>query len=105
MNERRTLELHDLYRLRFISDPQISPDGTRVAFVLRRLDEEKNDYVSNISVVDLNGTVTQFTSGNSDSAPRWSPDGRYLAFLSRRSDKPQIYLMPTSGGESVALTH
>lgn len=104
MNETRLLEINDLYRLRLISDPQISPDGKRVAFVLRQPSEEENSYISNIYVVDADGVCTQFTSGNKDAGPRWSPDGRYLAFLSRRQEKPQIYVMPSNGGESVPLT-
>ena len=104
MSERRPLEPNDLYRLRLVSDPQISPDAGRVAFVLKRMDEEKNEYVSNIYVVNRDGDMLQFTSGDKDSAPRWSPDGRWLAFVSGRKDKAQVHLLSTSGGESVALT-
>ncbi|HEX6510604.1 MAG TPA: hypothetical protein VF221_23490, partial [Chloroflexota bacterium] len=104
MTEKRPLEPNDLYRLRLISDAQIAPDGSRVAFVLRQMNEDKNDYISNIHVVDRDGVVRQFTSGEKDSAPRWSPDGRWLAFLSGRKEKAQIHLLSTSGGESVALT-
>ena len=104
MTERRPLEPNDLYRLRLVSDPQIAPDGSRVAFVLKQLDEKKNDYVTNIYVVDRDGAVMQFSSGDKDSAPRWSPDGRWLAFLSGRKEKAQIHLLSTRGGESVALT-
>jgi dipeptidyl aminopeptidase/acylaminoacyl peptidase len=105
MTESRPLEPADLYRLRLVSDPQIAPDGSRIAFVRRHMDEEKNDYVSNIFVVDREGSVAQFTSGGKDAAPRWSPDGKWLAFLSAKDDKrPQVRLLSTSGGESVALT-
>jgi dipeptidyl aminopeptidase/acylaminoacyl peptidase len=105
MTQPRPLEPADLYRLRLVSDPQIAPDGSRIAFVLKQMDEEKNEYVSNIHVVDREGNVTQFTSGGKDSAPRWSPDGRYLAFLSARDEgKPQIRLLSAAGGESIALT-
>lgn len=104
MTQNRPLEPKDLYRLRLVSDAQIAPDSSRVAFVLQTIDEEKNDYVSNIYVVDRDGTVSQFTSGGKDATPRWSPDGKYLAFISGRKEKSQIHLLPTTGGESVALT-
>lgn len=103
MTEKRALDPADLYRLRLISDPQISPDGRRVAFVLYQADEETNEYTSNIHLVE-DGSTRQFTSGNKDSAPRWSPDGRHLAFLSGRNGKAQIHVMSAGGGESVAFT-
>lgn len=104
MTEKRSLEPKDLYRLRLISDPQFAPDGSRIAFVLKQMDEKKNEYVSNIHVVDRQGAVSQFTSGDKDSAPRWSPDGASLAFVSGRKERAQIHLLSTSGGESIALT-
>lgn len=104
MTAPRPLEADDLYQLRLLTDPQISPDGCLVAFVLSRMDQEKNDYISNVYVADREGKITQFTSGDKDSAPRWSPDGAYLAFLSARKDRAQIHLLRTAGGESVALT-
>src|SRR5947209_8155740 len=103
MPEKRVLEPADLYHLRLTSDPQISPDGKRVAFVLTHADEEKDEYISNIYLVE-DGSMRQFTSGNKDFAPRWSPDGRYLAFLSGRKGKAQVHVMPAQGGESLAFT-
>ncbi|MGH2447704.1 MAG: S9 family peptidase, partial [Chloroflexota bacterium] len=103
MTEQAPLQADDLYQLEFVSDPQISPDGQRVAYVLTRIDREKNEYLSNV-YVDCDGRTQQFTSGGKDASPRWSPDGGQMAFLSRRGDKAQIYLIPSDGGESVPLT-
>jgi dipeptidyl aminopeptidase/acylaminoacyl peptidase len=98
----------DLTRIQFVTDPQLSPDGRRVAFVVTTLSEERDEYLSNIWVVDVAGGVPRrFTAGpRRDLEPRWSPDGSRLAFLSERTakDKLQLYLMPADGGEATKLT-
>jgi dipeptidyl aminopeptidase/acylaminoacyl peptidase len=99
---------HDLTRIRFVSDPQLSPDGQRVAFVVTTLSAERDEYLSNIWVVDTaGGAPRRFTTGpKRDTAPRWSPDGTRLAFIAEREpgQKPQLYVMPADGGEPLRLT-
>jgi len=108
MTSRRPMEPRDLARIRFVSDPQISPDGARVAFVVTQLSEERDEYLSNIWMVDVTGgEPRRFTTGpKRDTAPRWSPDGVRLAFVSERDTdkKPQLYVMRTDGGEPRRLT-
>lgn len=105
---RRAMTPQDITRIRFVSDPQISPDGRRVAFVVTMLSEEKDQYLSNIWVVDTaGGEPRRFTTGpKRDTAPRWSPDGSRLAFISERAaqSKAQLYVLPADGGEPVKLT-
>src|SRR5439155_6931815 len=90
--------------------PRISPDGTRVAYVVTSLDRESNEYRGTIWVASLDGSEERrrFTSGERrDALPRWSPDGRWLAFTSNRGDKeqkPQLYVIPAEGGEARRLT-
>lgn len=93
----------DLYQLTLVGDAQVAPDRRAVAYVHRRLDRETNDYCSHIFLWQ-DGESRQYTAGPKDSAPRWSPDGRFLAFLSAREGKPQLYLLPTTGGEPRRLT-
>jgi dipeptidyl aminopeptidase/acylaminoacyl peptidase len=92
--------------LRSISDPQFSPDGNRLAFVVTE-PPKGEERIRHIWIFDkkTNG-LRQFTfSPKSESSPRWSPDGRQLAFLSNRAeDQQQIYLMRADGGEAAALT-
>lgn len=106
-NTRRPATHEDLLHIKSVSDVQLSPDGTRVAYVLTSIDAEKDEYRSSIWVVPTDGgEPMQFTRGaKHDTAPRWSPDGRWLAFLSDREDRqPQLYLMLVNGGEPRRLT-
>jgi dipeptidyl aminopeptidase/acylaminoacyl peptidase len=105
---RRLMLPQDLLHIRFVSDPQISPDGHRVAFVVTTLSEERDEYLSSIWLVETEGGPPRpFTTGPlRDTAPRWSPDGRFLAFVSERAaeKKGQLHVMPAAGGEARRLT-
>ena len=86
----------DYYSFEFLSDPQISPDGKLVAYVVTKVDRAQNRRNSAIWTVAIDGSraPSQFTtSPQSSNSARWSPDGRWLAFLSSRPS-----------GESTAVT-
>src|SRR5947208_6584901 len=103
----RPLELDDLYAIPFASDPQLSPAGDEVAYVLTTADRDADENRSAIWVVRAEGEdePRELTTGEQDTSPRWSPDGRRLAFVSKRGDgPPQVYILPTSGGEARKLT-
>jgi dipeptidyl aminopeptidase/acylaminoacyl peptidase len=99
----------DLYALQFVGDPQPSPDGSRIAFVVRTADEEENDYRSRIWVIATDGDSepTPLTAGTKkDASPRWSPDGTQLLFVSNRAEeKTHLWLLDLRGGEARQLTH
>lgn len=119
---KKALTEFDLLEFEFVSDPQLSPDGTRVAYVRTVIDKESNDYRSQIFVVPFEGGTPQpYTAGlGKETHPRWSPDGKYLAFLTQRESAgasagdqtakgkkksgAQLYLLPTSGGEARCIT-
>ncbi|MFI5385699.1 MAG: prolyl oligopeptidase family serine peptidase [Fimbriimonadales bacterium] len=103
---KRPIKAKDLLRIVFVGDPQISPDGNRILFIRKHIDEKKNKYVTNLYTVDMEGNVAQWTQGEAGAGSgRWSPDGQTIAFVSGR-DKPasQIYLIPTTGGEARKFT-
>ena len=103
----RLITAQDLCALQFVGDPQVSPDGRQVAFVVTTIDEEQDDYRSRIWLVGTDGASAPrpLTAGTKvDTAPRWSPDGQRLAFLSTREGKAQLYLLALAGGEAMQLT-
>jgi dipeptidyl aminopeptidase/acylaminoacyl peptidase len=109
---KRALSLDDLPRVRTVRDPQRSPDGKWVAYVVGTLDTEKDKRDSDIWMVSWDGKeqVRLTSSPESESMPRWSPDGRYLAFLASRGDEDekkkgaQVWLLNRAGGEAQKLT-
>jgi dipeptidyl aminopeptidase/acylaminoacyl peptidase len=104
---KRKISAEDLFRLRIPSDADLSPDGAQVVFALKTMDAKKNCYDSHLYQVSTRGhRLRQLTRGEGlDIGPRWSPDGRHIAFISTREDKiPQVWVLPTDGGEARPLT-
>ncbi|MEZ0114450.1 dipeptidyl aminopeptidase/acylaminoacyl peptidase [Catenulispora sp. EB89] len=95
------LRIDDIFRFEIPGDPDLSPDGSCVAYVLTEQDEELDGAASAIYLVDVaGGTPRKLTNGPADAAPRWSPDGAALAFLRAG----QLHLIRVDGGEARQLT-
>src|SRR6266571_7424533 len=79
---RQPLQLDDLARMREVRDPQCSPDGQAVAYVVSTIDVKEDKSNSHIWMVGFDGSNDrQVTSSqDSESSPHWSPDGKYLSF-------------------------
>ena len=105
---RRTLAPDDLYRVQDVSDPQVSPDGHWVAYVVTTNEREADEARSAIWMVSWDGSqrLALTPAAEDTGKPRWSPDGRYLAFAAKPagSDKGQIMLLDRRGGEARQLT-
>lgn len=105
----RPVSLEDMARLRDVSELEISPDGSWVAYTVGTPDLKEDENDSDIWMTSWDGkeSVRLTTSRDEESTPRWSPDGRSLAFRSDRGDefeKEQLWLLPLGGGEAEKLT-
>lgn len=109
---KRKMVPEDLYKLKLVSDVQMSPCGSWVVYVKTVFAGEENEEQSHIWILDVeSGEEKQYTYGpKSDSQPRFSPDGRYLAFVRQVSlgngqgEDRQIWLISLAGGEAYQLT-
>jgi dipeptidyl aminopeptidase/acylaminoacyl peptidase len=103
----RSLKPEDIFALKAVGDPRISPDGRWVAYTVRSLDPKADSADTDIYMLPFEGgTALQLTaSPKAENRPRFSPDGRYLAFLSGRDGKKtQVWLLDRRGGEAARLT-
>lgn len=95
------------------SDPQVSPDGTRVAWRMAPFGKADQHPTGGLWVARVPRTgeessatgARRWTYGGDDSSPRWSPDGTRIAFLSDRAERGThgLYVIDVGGGEACPL--
>ena len=109
----RAITEKDLFDFIWVANPQLSSDGTRVAFTRVNVDEKRTGYETSIWTVGTSGgeSPVRMTNGKHDAQPRWSLDGKRIAFV-RGGDKDetgkpkpsQIAVLSLEGGEARILT-
>src|SRR5438128_5398001 len=105
---KRPMKLDDLFAFKRVSDPQVSPDGTLVVYVVTTVDLPGNKTISNLWLAATDGKTPPrqlTTTDKKDRHPRWSSDGSKILFESTRSGKTQLWLIELAGGEAKQLTH
>jgi dipeptidyl aminopeptidase/acylaminoacyl peptidase len=109
----RSITEKDLFDFVWVANPQLSPNGTSVAFTRVNVDEKRTGYESSVWTVATSGgeSPVRMTNGKHDAQPRWSPDGKRLAFVragekdeAGKSKPPQIALLSLEGGEARIIT-
>ena len=106
-NTTNRLTALDVFNLEAASDPQISPDGTRIVYVRQFADIMTDRNYSTLWSIKADGSDHRpLTAGNrTDTSPRWSADGGRLAFISEEEGKPQIYVRWMDTGQTARLTN
>jgi dipeptidyl aminopeptidase/acylaminoacyl peptidase len=110
LGQTRPIELNDYAKIVSVSDPQISPDGKTIVFVVARpnLDQDRSD--RELILIDIaTGAQHVLTYDRKGvGSPRWSPSGDRLAFVATdgtaKDAKPQVFVLPMTGGEARKIT-
>jgi dipeptidyl aminopeptidase/acylaminoacyl peptidase len=102
---RRPMKVDDLFGFQRVSDPQISPDGSAVVYVVTAVDLPGNKTSSTLWLANGKDRPRQLTTAKQkDRHPRWSPNGKHILFESNRSGSMQLWVIDVAGGEARQLT-
>ena len=103
---KRPLAFDDLISLKRVADAQISPDGSKIAYVVNVINKDANRGKRSIWIVPTAGGAAQqfITSDKNDDTLRWSPDGKRVAFLSTRAGAPQLFVANDDGSTPRKIT-
>lgn len=107
MAQKKPFTLADIYKIHYVGDPVVAPNGSRIAFTVSNYNMKKGESWTNIYVMDANGKNKKaITDGmNSNYNPMWTSDGKTLYYVSTDSGTPQVYRYSFATGKSEKITN
>lgn len=105
--QKHPITVEDMWKVGRVSEPQVSPDGKTIAYVVTSYDMDANKGASKIFLVSIDGGAPkEFQTGQtSSSEPSWSPNGKKIAFVADDTGgTPQIYIEEANGSSPKKIT-
>ncbi|MBV9148852.1 MAG: PD40 domain-containing protein, partial [Candidatus Eremiobacteraeota bacterium] len=101
------MKAEDLFKLSFLGNAQISPNGRQIVFVVSKMNGPEDRYDTNLWIVSTSGEAPrQLTIGGRDSQPTWSPDSAHIAFVrAAKKARSQIYVFDLRTNRIKRLTN
>jgi acylaminoacyl-peptidase len=103
---KKNVKSEDIYRLIFVSEPQMSPKGDRIIYVKKRSDKKDQCYYSNLQSIHVqskNDHLFTEEGKHQDMMPRINPNGKQVVFLRIKDGVPELRGISMYGGESRKL--
>lgn len=96
----------DVFQLEYVSDPQISPDGTQVIYRRNGFDIMKDNSIGNLWIINIDGSSNRKLTSRevSESQARWSPNGDRIAFISSTNEGAEVYMYWLKTGQIAKLS-
>ncbi|RLD30104.1 MAG: S9 family peptidase [Bacteroidetes bacterium] len=96
----------DVFELEYVSDPQISPDGTQVVYRRNGFDIMKDNAKGNLWIVNIDGSSNRKLTSREvrESQARWSPNGDRIAFVSSTKEGTEVYMYWVNTGQIAKLS-
>jgi acylaminoacyl-peptidase len=87
-------EAKDIFSLEYASDPQISPDGSKIVYIRNSNDIMTDGKNKNLWLIDVKTKqqLPLFSDNKQYSQPRWSADGEKIAFISNMTGSYQVHV-------------